>query len=44
MSLEKYEPDTIVHLAEQASAPYSVIDVDPAVLTQTDNLVGTSPF
>jgi UDP-sulfoquinovose synthase len=39
--LHKYKPEVIVHLAEQASAPYSMIDVDHAVFTQTDNLVGT---
>jgi len=39
--LHKYEPETIVHLGEQASAPFSMMDVDHAVLTQTNNLVGT---
>jgi len=39
--LEKYKPDTVVHLGEQASAPFSMIDVDHAVRTQTNNIVGT---
>jgi len=39
--LTKYRPDAIVHLAEQSSAPYSMIDVDHAVFTQTNNIVGT---
>ncbi len=34
-------PDAIVHLAEQRSAPYSMIDVHHAVATQVDNLTGT---
>lgn len=34
-------PDAIVHLAEQRSAPYSMIDVDHAVSTQVENLTGT---
>ncbi len=39
--LEEEHPDAIVHLAEQRSAPYSMIDVHHAVTTQVDNLVGT---
>jgi UDP-sulfoquinovose synthase len=49
--LERYEfvrdvlraerPDAIVHLAEQRSAPYSMIDVHHAVATQVGNLTGT---
>jgi UDP-sulfoquinovose synthase len=39
--LEKERPDSIVHLAEQRSAPYSMIDVHHAVRTQVDNLTGT---
>lgn len=35
------KPDTIVHLAEQRSAPYSMIDVRHAVETQVGNLTGT---
>jgi UDP-sulfoquinovose synthase len=39
LDLEK--PDAIVHLAEQRSAPYSMIDVHHAVATQVENLTGT---
>jgi UDP-sulfoquinovose synthase len=35
------QPDAIVHLAEQRSAPYSMIDVHHAVTTQVENLTGT---
>jgi UDP-sulfoquinovose synthase len=34
-------PDAFVHFAEQRSAPYSMIDRDHAVFTQTNNVVGT---
>jgi UDP-sulfoquinovose synthase len=34
-------PDAIIHYGEQHSAPYSMIDRDHAVLTQTNNVVGT---
>ena len=40
-SLTKFEPDTIVHFGEQRSAPFSMIDREHAVLTQTNNVVGT---
>jgi UDP-sulfoquinovose synthase len=36
-----FEPDAVVHFAEQRSAPYSMIDRQHAVYTQTNNLVGT---
>jgi len=39
--LDKYRPHTIVHLAEQPSAPYSMIDAEHAVFTQSNNIVGT---
>ena len=39
--LDKYKPDVIVHLGEQSSAPFSMVDVDHAVFTQTNNIVGT---
>lgn len=39
--LELERPDAIVHLAEQRSAPYSMIDVHHAVTTQVENLTGT---
>lgn len=34
-------PDAFVHFAEQRSAPYSMIDREHAVFTQTNNVVGT---
>jgi UDP-sulfoquinovose synthase len=39
--LEAEKPDSIVHLAEQRSAPYSMIDVHHAVRTQVGNVTGT---
>jgi UDP-sulfoquinovose synthase len=38
--IREFEPDTIVHFAEQRSAPYSMIDQQHAVYTQTNNVVG----
>jgi UDP-sulfoquinovose synthase len=35
-----FAPDTIVHFAEQRSAPYSMIDQRHAVHTQVNNVVG----
>lgn len=37
----EFKPDTIVHYAEQRSAPYSMIDQEHAVYTQKNNVVGT---
>jgi UDP-sulfoquinovose synthase len=39
--LDEYKPEVIVHLGELPSAPFSMIDVEHAVLTQTNNVVGT---
>jgi len=39
--LEAFRPDTIVHYGEQPSAPYSMIDHNRAVFTQTNNVTGT---
>lgn len=39
--LRAFKPDAIVHLAEQPSAPYSMIDISHCVFTQMNNLVGT---
>lgn len=39
--VKNYEPDAIVHFAEQRSAPYSMIDREHAVFTQANNVVGT---
>ncbi len=36
-----FEPDTLIHFAEQRSAPYSMIDREHATFTQVNNLVGT---
>ena len=36
-----FAPDAIVHFGEQRSAPYSMIDREHAVFTQTNNVVGT---
>jgi len=40
-SLRDFGPDSIVHFGEQRSAPYSMIDREHAVMTQTNNVVGT---
>lgn len=39
--IKSFEPDAIVHFAEQRSAPYSMIDRKHAVFTQVTNVVGT---
>ena len=39
--IEEFQPDTVVHFAEQRSAPYSMIDRKHAVFTQVNNVVGT---
>jgi UDP-sulfoquinovose synthase len=36
-----FEPEAIVHFAEQRSAPYSMIDRKHAVFTQINNVTGT---
>ncbi len=36
-----FRPEAIVYLGEMPSAPYSMVDVQHAVFTQTNNLVGT---
>jgi UDP-sulfoquinovose synthase len=40
-TIREFQPDAVVHFAEQRSAPYSMIDCDHAVFTQTNNVVGT---
>ncbi len=40
-TLEKIKPEAIVHYAEQPSAPFSMIDREHAVMTQTNNVIGT---
>lgn len=37
----EFQPEAIVHLAENPSAPYSMIDVHHAVWVQRNNIVGT---
>jgi UDP-sulfoquinovose synthase len=39
--VEDFEPEAVVHFAEQRSAPYSMIDRKHAVFTQVNNVVGT---
>ncbi|MEY7971583.1 NAD-dependent epimerase/dehydratase family protein [Saccharomonospora xinjiangensis] len=38
--VREYEPDTIIHFAEQRAAPYSMIDREHAVYTQHNNVIG----
>ncbi len=40
-TIEAFEPDAIIHFAEQRAAPYSMIDRKHAVFTQVNNVVGT---
>ena len=40
--IKKEKPETIVHLGEQPSAPYSMIDVEHCNYTQMNNVVGTN--
>jgi UDP-sulfoquinovose synthase len=40
-TLARFEPEAVVHFAEQRSAPYSMIDRQHAVYTQVNNVVGT---
>lgn len=37
----EFKPEAIVHFGEMPSAPYSMVDVDHAAFTQTNNIVGT---
>ncbi|AXC13259.1 UDP-sulfoquinovose synthase [Acidisarcina polymorpha] len=39
--MKSFEPEAVVHFAEQRSAPYSMIDHKHAVFTQVNNVVGT---
>jgi len=39
--VREVQPDALVHFAEQRSAPFSMIDLAHATLTQVNNLVGT---
>ena len=40
-TLRQFEPEGVVHFAEQRAAPYSMIDRKHAVYTQVNNVVGT---
>jgi len=37
----EFQPEALVHFAEQRSAPYSMIDREHAVFTQANNVLGT---
>ncbi len=39
--VRSFEPEAVVHFAEQRAAPYSMIDRKHAVFTQVNNVVGT---
>lgn len=39
--VQKSRPDVIVHLAEQPSAPFSMIDQEHNIYTQKNNVIGT---
>jgi len=39
--LQQFQPEAVVHFAEQRSAPFSMIDRKHAVLTQSNNVIGT---
>ncbi len=39
--IQAFEPEAVVHFAEQRSAPYSMIDQKHAVFTQVNNVAGT---
>jgi len=40
-TFKSFEPEAVVHFAEQRSAPYSNVDRKHAVFTQVNNVVGT---
>ena len=40
-TVKSFEPEAVIHFAEQRSAPYSMIDRNHAVSTQVNNVVGT---
>ena len=40
-TMHAFEPGAVVHFGEQRSAPFSMIDREHAVMTQTNNVVGT---
>jgi len=40
-TIQSFEPEAVIHFAEQRSAPYSMIDRQHAVFTQMNNVAGT---
>ena len=38
---QEFEPESFVHFAEQRSAPYSMIDREHTIYTQSNNVLGT---
>src|SRR6516225_782374 len=40
-AIREFQPESVVHFAEQRSAPYSMIDRRHAAFTQVNNVVGT---
>jgi len=40
-TLEEFRPDAIIHFAEQPSAPYSMMGIEEAQFTLTNNLLST---
>jgi len=38
---EQFQPDVVIHYAEQPSAPFSMIDREKCVTTQHNNVIGT---
>ena len=41
IAIQEFSPDAVIHFAQQRSAPYSMIDRNHAISTQTDNITGT---
>ena len=39
--VQEIQPDALIHFAEQRSAPFSMIDLPHATMTQVNNVVGT---
>ncbi|MEO1210616.1 MAG: NAD-dependent epimerase/dehydratase family protein [Cyanobacteria bacterium J06638_20] len=37
----QFQPEAVIHFGEQRSAPFSMIDREHAVLTQSNNVIGT---
>lgn len=40
-AFQEFQPEAVVHFAEQRAAPYSMIDREHAVFTQFTNVIGT---